>query len=655
MISRRIEAAGGTCQPGSKGGGPSLLHGSAGGNCSGRLLAAKSTIRAACLRYGPDVWSLAAQAANPYELVPAVAAAPAMNRAFFKMAELAARFPGLVPPAGASAPRGAFRSAHLCEGPGGFIQATAALRDGLLGRHLEGGGGSDAPDGLRPTKRARAAEHLAAEHLEAAGKVSRGSGEPDGLVPAGGAAGGRHVAGLGIGALAPLPLEEGALKTLSPHGCGLDQWFAITLRPRGAKPASLGGSGGGGGRRRRCKERLGSSGPPGLAARRLPGGDSAERQAPPPFAPAAAATPAAAAAVEGHIHHGADGSGDITRPGNAESFAALVAERTGGALARLVTADGAFDVSDDFGAQEERHARLVDCQLRAAFLVQAPGGALVLKLFDCFLPSSAAALAALADAYEDVRLLRLRTSRACNSERYAVARGFRGPGASAALSLARVPLSQSMVEHPAGAAAGTVCSGAVSTKDGSQSDGEGARGPAPAGTAGGGCGAPGRAAAPASEPPGHRDDVARLRCQVAAWPVASPELGCGAAATSNGTWEHAGLEGALRDFNAVVVEEQMVAIEEAVHLCRVIGEDVLPGGTPGRARALLQRRALLREEDGAVCRAIQLCAQLGIPVKQCYAPLQVSSLGPPVLTGTFPEKGLSRCRNEMTSQENCSK
>lgn len=99
-----------------------------------QLLEAKYGIMALRLEQGADVWTAAARAVNPYELVPAVGSKKVINRAYYKMKEMIQAF-NLVPPCDGVT---IFSSAHLCEGPGGFIEATVdswssdcASRNGL--------------------------------------------------------------------------------------------------------------------------------------------------------------------------------------------------------------------------------------------------------------------------------------------------------------------------------------------------------------------------------------------------------------------------------------------------------------------------------------------------------------------------------------------
>jgi hypothetical protein len=124
-----------------------------------------------------------------------------------------------------------------------------------------------------------------------------------------------------------------------------------------------------------------------------------------------------------HVHAGADGTGDLYRAANVEHF---VAACGGDGACGLVTADGGFDFSGDFNAQEDSSMQLVACQAYAALRLQRRGGALVLKVFDAASAETIAVLLALRQSYDKVRLVKPFSSRPANSERYALCTGFNG-------------------------------------------------------------------------------------------------------------------------------------------------------------------------------------------------------------------------------------
>ena len=91
----------------------------------------------------------------------------------------------------------------------------------------------------------------------------------------------------------------------------------------------------------------------------------------------------------------------------------------------LVTADGGFDFSNDYNAQEQNSCKLVFAEVIYALLLQKQGGTFILKLFDCFLQTTSEILYLLSMQYEDVHITKPNTSRCANSERYVVCLNFK--------------------------------------------------------------------------------------------------------------------------------------------------------------------------------------------------------------------------------------
>lgn len=124
----------------------------------------------------------------------------------------------------------------------------------------------------------------------------------------------------------------------------------------------------------------------------------------------------------GTIDWCADGTGDLTSPANL-----LYLYDTLRGSATLVTADGGFDVSEDPSKQEERTALLVASEAVAIIGCCAPGGAAIMKTFECASVSSQRTMALLVDRFEKVFVTKGITSRPANSERFIVCLGARGP------------------------------------------------------------------------------------------------------------------------------------------------------------------------------------------------------------------------------------
>ena len=121
-----------------------------------------------------------------------------------------------------------------------------------------------------------------------------------------------------------------------------------------------------------------------------------------------------------HIEYGDDMTGNIMVERNL-----MRCSRLYGATMDLVTADGGFDFSGDFNAQETKMGGLLYSQVVFASALQKQGGTFILKMFDTFSLLSVQILYLLSVMYEKVYIVKPNTSRYANSERYVVAQGFR--------------------------------------------------------------------------------------------------------------------------------------------------------------------------------------------------------------------------------------
>ena len=91
----------------------------------------------------------------------------------------------------------------------------------------------------------------------------------------------------------------------------------------------------------------------------------------------------------------------------------------------LITADGAFDVSNNYEDQEKSTFDLLFSEISMALACQSPGGSFIIKIFDCFLPKTWNLIVWLKSCYEHVYICKPPSSRPVNSERYCVCKGFR--------------------------------------------------------------------------------------------------------------------------------------------------------------------------------------------------------------------------------------
>ena len=94
--------------------------------------------------------------------------------------------------------------------------------------------------------------------------------------------------------------------------------------------------------------------------------------------------------------------------------------------AYLVTADGGLDFSGDYNMQEKMALRLIFAEIVTAFTVQEIGGNFVCKIFDIFSVIMVKCMYLLSNFYEEVHICKPKVSRPANSEKYLVAKGFRG-------------------------------------------------------------------------------------------------------------------------------------------------------------------------------------------------------------------------------------
>lgn len=95
-------------------------------------------------------------------------------------------------------------------------------------------------------------------------------------------------------------------------------------------------------------------------------------------------------------------------------------------LAYLVTGDGGFDYSHDFNNQEKSSFQIIFAEITTCLLVQKKGGTFICKLFDLFTYFSIQLMYLLTTLYDEVILFKPKTSRPANSEKYVIAKGFKG-------------------------------------------------------------------------------------------------------------------------------------------------------------------------------------------------------------------------------------
>lgn len=91
----------------------------------------------------------------------------------------------------------------------------------------------------------------------------------------------------------------------------------------------------------------------------------------------------------------------------------------------LITADGGFDVKV-FVAQEICSSKLLLCEIYIALKTQKQGGTFIIKFFDMFSHNSIMYYLLLCSVYTYVKIIKPKSSRNCNSERYLICYDFKG-------------------------------------------------------------------------------------------------------------------------------------------------------------------------------------------------------------------------------------
>jgi 23S rRNA U2552 (ribose-2'-O)-methylase RlmE/FtsJ len=120
------------------------------------------------------------------------------------------------------------------------------------------------------------------------------------------------------------------------------------------------------------------------------------------------------------LEYGADGTGNVLLPENQQVF---VQKASG---AHLFTADGGFDFSVDYSNQEKQAFPLILASFILGLQTIAPGGAMVIKVFDMYSPATQDLLLGTASLFNEFTIYKPATSRPCNAERYYLARGYIG-------------------------------------------------------------------------------------------------------------------------------------------------------------------------------------------------------------------------------------
>lgn len=94
--------------------------------------------------------------------------------------------------------------------------------------------------------------------------------------------------------------------------------------------------------------------------------------------------------------------------------------------ADIVTADGGFDYSNDYNSQEINSVRIITAELIHAFLILKTDGHYVCKLFDLFSKPMNKIIYILYSFFNEIYIVKPKTSRPANSEKYIICKNFKG-------------------------------------------------------------------------------------------------------------------------------------------------------------------------------------------------------------------------------------
>jgi 23S rRNA U2552 (ribose-2'-O)-methylase RlmE/FtsJ len=122
------------------------------------------------------------------------------------------------------------------------------------------------------------------------------------------------------------------------------------------------------------------------------------------------------------ISYGQDGTGDLLKYENQNEFIKACEIPVD-----LFTADGGFDFSMDYDAQEQTIFPLLLASVRVGFEVLHEGGMMILKFFDLYYPGTQDLLYFLTQHFGNWTLYKPATSRPCNPEIYFIGQIFRPP------------------------------------------------------------------------------------------------------------------------------------------------------------------------------------------------------------------------------------
>ena len=92
----------------------------------------------------------------------------------------------------------------------------------------------------------------------------------------------------------------------------------------------------------------------------------------------------------------------------------------------IVTADGGIDFSQNYEKQEVLAFKLILCEIFYSFILLKKGGTFILKIFDIFYKPTVQCIYLLSSIFNELYIIKPKTSRTANSEKYIVCKNFLG-------------------------------------------------------------------------------------------------------------------------------------------------------------------------------------------------------------------------------------
>lgn len=126
-----------------------------------------------------------------------------------------------------------------------------------------------------------------------------------------------------------------------------------------------------------------------------------------------------------HINYGYDETGNIMNTENIDFFVEKM-EEDFGKKAHIYTADGGFDFSDNYSAQEKTVFKLLFAEILLGLKSLSKGGVLIVKCFDTCESYTIELLYCISSLFRSFGIVKPNSSRVANAERYIVGKGYVG-------------------------------------------------------------------------------------------------------------------------------------------------------------------------------------------------------------------------------------